>query len=163
LAEIRQISHDLRPAMLDDLGLGAALRQLAFEFNKMGKTSNTNITVDAASSDAHPLPDAVNTALFRVAQEALTNIQRHAHASSARITLACLPGQVILTIADDGIGFGPGEVQSDPRQGIGLRNMRERVESLNGAFVIQSRSGGTELKAVIPVDLPSIASDHART
>ena len=93
LAEIRQISHDLRPAMLDDLGLGAALRQLALEFNETGKTPHTNITVDAASSDAHPLPDAVNTALFRVAQEALTNIQRHAHASSARVTLACAPGR----------------------------------------------------------------------
>ncbi|WP_235210533.1 cache domain-containing protein [Caballeronia sordidicola] len=163
LAEIRQISHDLRPAMLDDLGLGAALRQLALEFNEMGKTPHTNIAVDAASSDAHPLPDAVNTALFRVAQEALTNIQRHAHASSARITLACAPGQVILTIVDDGIGFGYDAVQSDPRRGIGLRNMRERVESLNGTFVIQSRQGETELKAIIPVGLPSIASGRART
>ena len=163
LAEIRQISHDLRPAMLDDFGLGAALRQLALEFNEMGKTPHTNITVDAASSEAHPLPDAVNTALFRVAQEALTNIQRHAHASSARMTLACAPGQVILTITDDGIGFGYGAVQSDPRQGIGLRNMRERVESLNGTFVIQSRPGWTELTALIPVDLPLTASRQART
>jgi two-component system, NarL family, sensor kinase len=101
--------------------------------------------------------------LFRVAQEALTNIQRHAHASSARMTLACAQGQVILTIVDDGVGFGYDAVQSDPRRGIGLRNMRERVESLNGAFVIQSRQGGTELKAVIPVDFPSIASGRART
>ena len=163
LAEIRQISHDLRPAMLDDLGLGAALRQLALEFNEMGKAPRTNITVDAASSDSHALPDAVNTALFRVAQEALTNIERHAHASSARVTLACAPGQVVLTIIDDGIGFGYGAVQSDPRQGIGLRNMRERVESLNGAFVIQSRPGWTELTAVIPVDLPITASGRART
>jgi two-component system, NarL family, sensor kinase len=163
LAEIRQISHDLRPAMLDDFGLGAALRQLALEFNEMGKAPRTNITVDAASSDSHPLPDAVNTALFRVAQEALTNIERHAHASSARITLACAPGQVVLTIIDDGIGFGYGAVQSDPRQGIGLRNMRERVESLNGTFVIQSRPGWTELTAVIPVDLPITASGRAGT
>jgi two-component system NarL family sensor kinase len=163
LAEIRQISHDLRPAMLDDLGLGAALRQLALEFNETGKTPHTNITVNAASNDAHTVPDAVNTALFRVAQEALTNIARHAHASSVRVILACVPGQVVLTIIDDGIGFGYGAVQSDPRRGIGLRNMRERVESLNGTFVIQSQPGWTELKAVIPVDLSPPASSHLST
>jgi two-component system, NarL family, sensor kinase len=160
LAEIRQISHDLRPAMLDDLGLGAALRQLALEFNETGKTPHTNITVNAGSNDAHTVPDAVNTALFRVAQEALTNIARHAHASSVRVILACVPGQVVLTIIDDGVGFGYGAVQSDPRRGIGLRNMRERVESLNGTFVIQSQPGWTELKAVIPVDLSPAASSH---
>ena len=79
------------------------------------------------------------------------------------MTLGCAPGQVTLTIIDDGVGFGYDAVQSDPRRGIGLRNMRERVESLNGVFVIQSRQGGTELKAVIPVDLPTIASGRART
>ena len=160
LAEIRQISHDLRPAMLDDFGLGAALRQLALEFNEMGKTPHTNITVNATQNDAHPLPDAVNTALFRVAQEALTNIQRHAHAAHARVTLTCAPGRVVLTIIDDGIGFGSGAVQPDPRRGIGLRNMRERVESLNGSFGIESRPGWTGLTAAIPVEFPSTVSSH---
>ncbi|AMM15768.1 histidine kinase [Burkholderia sp. PAMC 28687] len=160
LAEIRQISHDLRPAMLDDFGLGAALRQLALEFNEAGNAPHTNVTVDAAKSDAHPLPDAVNTALFRVAQEALTNIQRHAHAANARVTLTCAPGRVVLTIIDDGIGFGSGAVQSDPRRGIGLRNMRERVESLNGSFGIESRPGWTGLTAAIPVEFPSTVSSH---
>jgi two-component system, NarL family, sensor kinase len=163
LAEIRQISHDLRPTMLDDFGLGAALRQLALEFNEMGKTPHTNVTVRVAASDAHPLPDTVNTALFRVAQEALTNIQRHAHAANARITLACTAGKVILTIVDDGIGFGSAALQSDPRRGIGLRNMRERVESLNGTFVIESRPGGTSLTAAIPTGFPLTSSEHAST
>lgn len=151
LAEIRQISHDLRPAMLDDFGLGAALRQLALEFNETGKSPLLNITVDADSGAAHDLPAAVNTALFRVAQEALTNIQRHARASNVWVTLTGTPEQVVLTITDDGSGFGYGAVQSDPRQGIGLRNMRERVESLNGAFHVESRPGNTALSAVIPV------------
>jgi two-component system NarL family sensor kinase len=149
--------------MLDDFGLGAALRQLALEFNEAGNAPHTNVTVDAAKSDAQPLPDAVNTALFRVAQEALTNIQRHAHAANARVTLACAPGQVVLTIIDDGIGFGSGAVQSDPRQGIGLRNMRERVESLNGSFTIESRPGWTGLTAAIPVELSLIVPSHAST
>ena len=163
LAEIRQISHDLRPAMLDDFGLGAALRQLALEFNEMGNAPHTNVTVQAAPIDAHSLPDTVNTALFRVAQEALTNIQRHAHAANARITLACAAGKVVLSIVDDGIGFGSAALQSDPRRGIGLRNMRERVESLNGTFVIESRPGGTSLTAAIPAGFPLTSSEHAST
>lgn len=151
LAEIRQISHDLRPAMLDDFGLGAALRQLALEFNDTQRSPHMNIVVDAKPGAAQDLPVAVNTALFRVAQEALTNIQRHAGASNAWVALTRSPGHVVLTVTDDGSGFGYGAVQSDPRQGIGLRNMRERVESLNGAFHLESRPGNTVLSAIIPV------------
>ncbi len=159
LGEIRRISHDLRPTMLDDLGLGAALRQLARESGgNAGANTETSvgagvrITVEApAMSGAQPLPDAVNTALFRVAQEALTNITCHARARNASLQLSIWTRQVMLKISDDGVGFNDSAVQADPSRGIGLRNMRERIESLDGTFHIESRPGHTELVAVIPL------------
>jgi two-component system NarL family sensor kinase len=163
LGEIRRISHDLRPTMLDDLGLGAALRQLARESSSSavaGAHANpgsstgpgVRITVDApTTSGPQSLPDAVNTALFRVAQEALTNIACHARARNASLQLSVWTRQVMLKISDDGVGFDDGAVQADPRRGIGLRNMRERIESLDGTFHIESRPGHTELVAVIPL------------
>jgi two-component system NarL family sensor kinase len=151
LAEIRRISHGLRPSMLDDFGLGAALRQLAREFGEMGARPPLHITVEAPANHARQLPAPINTALFRVAQEALTNILRHAGASHVQLTLAESARQVELTIVDDGAGFDYGAVQADPRRGIGLRNMRERIESLDGRFHIESQPAHTVLSAVIPV------------
>jgi len=156
LGEIRRISHDLRPTMLDDLGLGAALRQLARESG-----SGVQISVDAPTGYGQcTLPDAVNTALFRVAQEALTNIACHAQARHASLKLTVWARQVVLTITDDGRGFDRSAVQADPSRGIGLRNMRERIESLEGSFQIQSRPGHTELIAVIP--LPAATLEPAQ-
>lgn len=159
LGEIRRISHDLRPAMLDDFGLAAALAQLGREFGEMGRVPGANVTVDTSAANGMPLPESINTALFRIAQEALTNIACHAGATSVMLTLAVLPQHVTLSVVDDGRGFDYDAVQADARRGIGLHNMRERVESLDGSLQIESRPGRTELLACIPLPRAAPVND----
>ncbi|WP_322011637.1 cache domain-containing protein [Paraburkholderia sp. J12] len=165
LREVRRISHALRPAMLDDLGLAAALEQLTRE---LGAESGVQIDFSQAGPAASPLPmraavlpDAVNTVLFRIAQEALTNIVRHAQAPRATLTLELARGGVTLTVADNGRGFNVEEAQADPRAGLGLRNMRERLESLGGRLTLSSRPGHTVLTAWVPVAATAAAGPAA--
>ena len=154
LREVRRISHALRPAMLDDLGLAAALEQLVRE---LGAESGIDIGyTQVAHSGARPLPAAVNTALFRIAQEALSNIVHHAQASRAAVTLDVGAQSVTLTIADNGCGFDAERSQADARRGIGLRNMRERLDALGGMLTITSQVGHTIVAARVP--LPGTAS-----
>lgn len=149
LREVRRISHALRPAMLDDLGLAAALDQLVRE---LGTESGIEIGyTQVADGGMRPLPAAVNTALFRIAQEALSNIVRHAQASRAAVTLDVAPHAVTLTIADNGCGFDAERTQTDARGGIGLRNMRERLDALGGTLTITSQVGHTVVAARVPL------------
>lgn len=97
------------------------------------------------------LPDAVNTALFRIAQEASTNIVRHARASKAALALDISAGTVALTIEDNGRGFDIDRVQADPNAGVGLRNMRERLEALGGTLSLVSQPRCTVVRATVPV------------
>lgn len=106
------------------------------------------------------LPDAYATALFRVTQEALTNVVRHAGARRAELTLAYTERDLRLTIHDDGRGFDYAEVQQDPRRGIGLRNMRERMTALSGSLSCHTSDQGTTLQAWLP--LPPPFSDASR-
>ena len=155
LREVRRISHALRPSMLDDLGLAAALEQLTRELG--GETGiEMHVETDDASRKA-ALPATVNTALFRIAQEALTNIVRHAQASHATLTFAVGATAATLAIVDDGRGFDVERTQADARSGIGLRNMRERLDALAGTLEIVSQPGRTIVKATVPV---SIAHSH---
>lgn len=149
LGEIRRISHDLRPSLLDNLGLPAALEQLAEDFGR-----RTGIAVHTAIGPV-PLvpPGSATTALFRIAQEALTNVERHAQAQQVDIILDSTEGNLRLSIRDDGIGIdpSPGEART-PRKGIGLRNMRERVEHHGGTLTVAAAdSGGTALVAQLPL------------
>ncbi len=155
LREVRRISHALRPAMLDDLGLAAALEQLTRE---LGEESGVQIVFTQTVTPAPPLkaraaalPDAVNTVLFRIAQEALTNIVRHAQAPRAVLTLDVTGRGVTLIVADNGRGFDVAQAQADPRAGLGLRNMRERLEPLGGQLTLSSQPGHTVLTAWVPV------------
>lgn len=192
LAEAQALSRQLRPAILDDLGLMAALRWLADDAQaRLGVSVQTRIrderldehavgrvgdgadslgvlahADDAASTEgpgARRLPDDVETTLFRIAQEALTNAARHGRARRARIHLRLTPGAVTLTIGDDGCGFDPmargrlgsldtptGGRASDAdrhaiplaQPSIGLAGMRERARLLGGALAIRSQPGG---------------------
>lgn len=155
LREVRRISHALRPAMLDDLGLAAALEQLTRELSEESGVqigfAQTGSPTPPLKARAAALPDAVNTVLFRIAQEALTNIVRHAQAPRAALTLDMAGGGVTLTVADNGRGFDVAQAQADPRAGLGLRNMRERLESLGGQLTLSSRPGHTVLTAWVPV------------
>jgi two-component system NarL family sensor kinase len=143
LSEVRRISHNLRPAILDDLGLAAALEHLAQEFSEC-----CAIPVSFAEEGVTDgLSEVANTVLFRIAQEALTNIKRHAGASRIEITLSGTQRQVCLRIADDGAGFDLGDVAQHPKRGIGLRNMSERMEAINGHLQLSSTKAGTVVLA----------------
>ena len=148
LREVRRISHALRPALLDDLGLPSALEQLTREFNE--ETSDRiRFTLDA-DRDAASLPDDVVTALYRIAQEGLTNVVRHADATQCALSLSITSAAVEFTIADNGRGFAVERTLADPRAGLGLRNMRERLDPLGGTLSIVSHPGSTVVTAHVP-------------
>lgn len=149
LNEVRRISHRLRPAMLDELGLPAALELLAREASDAGAT-RVELRVEG---DVISLPDEVKTALFRVSQEALANVGKHADAQRVQMELTFAADGVVLSIADDGNGFELDRVQLDPHRGIGLRNMRERLASIGGSFEVRAAPGaGTVLRAEVPLE-----------
>lgn len=146
LGEVRNISHRLRPAELDVLGLPAALEHLCEEF---GDSSGMSLSVRVRGV-VEELPDEIKTVLFRVTQEALTNIEKHADAQRVTVWLAFSRTGLRLRIIDDGRGFKVDAVQLDPKRGIGLRNMRERLGSIGGHLAILSRAGRTQVVAEVP-------------
>lgn len=135
----RLILSELRPPGLDDYGLRAALEMHAESVeNRLG----IPVSVSGCSIDP-PLPRLVETALFRIVQEALNNIAKHAHADSADIVLEQIPAGLRLTVADDGGGF---DVARAVRLGYGFRTMRERAEAVGARFDIRSKPGrGTRI------------------
>ncbi|TFW16035.1 histidine kinase [Massilia arenosa] len=147
LGEVRRISHDLRPAILDDLGLAAALDHLAHEATVSG---GVPVFFEARGS-TEGLPHVANTMLFRIAQEALANVERHAGATRADLTLAREGRSLMLTVADDGQGFDPVGVAVHPKRGIGLRNMMERMDAIGGQLSISSSGAGTVVQASVEV------------
>lgn len=148
LTEVRHISHRLRPAALDVLGLPEALEHLGREFNVDGRLA---FSMRVRGERMH-LSDEINTVLFRITQEALTNIDKHAQdASRVHLWLIYHASGVRLSVRDDGGGFDVEAVSQDPRRGIGLRNMRERLASIGGTFEVFSRPGETRLVADVPL------------
>ena len=145
LGEVRRISHNLRPSLLDDLGLAAALDHLAHEF---AQHSGTPVSF-LAFGDTERLPATVGTVLFRIAQEALTNIERHAQATRIAVALTGNARGVTLSIGDDGVGFDPAGIAQHPQRGIGLRNMMERMETIGGHLELDSSPAGTTVRAHI--------------
>jgi signal transduction histidine kinase len=143
--DIRRLIHDLRPVALDELGLVPALREhLAHCQREHG------VAFGLAADVAERLPASVETALFRIVQEAVNNILRHAQAQQVSVTLVRKADRVELRVVDDGLGF---DTQL-PRSGrhVGLWSMRERVEQLGGQFEVRSIPGqGTTLTAVVPL------------
>jgi len=151
IKEVRRISRDLRPSVLDDLGLSPALKSLVGEFSE-----RTGITVDLSTvAFRNLLPKDAKTTLFRVAQEALTNIERHAGADQVEIELSAPNGAVTLRVSDNGRGFDPESLnrKSNPLAGIGLRNMQERLEHHHGELRIASTGKGTTIQARLPKGL----------
>lgn len=145
IRDLRRISHGLRPTLLDSLGLVAALNQVLREFGE-----RTGIHAQLDADPGVRLPDAVATALFRVTQEALNNIERHAQASEAHVTLRLGTDGLRLTVADNGRGFDPAQVEAAARGGLGLSSMRERVETLSGTLQVVAGAGGTRIEAWLP-------------
>jgi signal transduction histidine kinase len=144
LEDTRELSRLLRPPILDDLGLEPALRWLG---RSIGEAAGIAIAVEI-----EPLP-AIDgereTLLFRIAQEALNNIAKHAQARSVLMRLVEREGQLQLQVVDDGIGFDPALRPG----GSGLSGMRERLHLFRGRLEVHSAPGnGTRLRAVVPVD-----------
>jgi len=151
IREVRRISRDLRPHILDDLGMSPALESLASEFSE-----RTGIEVNISTIPfRRSLPRDAKTTLFRVAQEALTNIERHAHASRVTIALEVTRRGIEMKIADDGHGFGANRYDANNRSvgGLGLRNMKERLAYHNGEFDVISSMSGTTIVARLPRSL----------
>jgi len=143
--DIRRISHQLHPGVLEDYGLGAALDELGQEFSP-----RTGIEVEVTRlSVRNILTTEIKTALYRITQEALTNIERHAKATKVNISLRLIKGWLILEISDNGQGFDL-RVKDRPNEGIGLRNMKERLKFYHGKFKISSDDNGTTILASIP-------------
>jgi two-component system sensor histidine kinase UhpB len=128
---------DLRPPVLDDYGVFAALHWYADQF-----FAQTGIAVDVRGDEeaARDLPAHVQNALFRIAQEALNNIAKHAHATDASVSLFSNETTVRLAVSDDGVGFEPEELGQE-RSSWGLLTMRERAESVGAEFAIESHPG----------------------
>lgn len=138
LAEVRHLSHALRPALLDTLGLPAALQHLAGEFDAAGGTRFSAVL----AGEEVGLPEAVNTALFRIAQEALSNAARHAQATTVDMVLRFeASGGLSLEIRDDGQGFDADAAQAVADRGLGLRSMRERAAALGARLSLATAPG----------------------
>ncbi|NVO23675.1 cache domain-containing protein [Donghicola mangrovi] len=146
IQEVRRISRDLRPGVLDDLGLGPALKALTDDFSTRTGIETKFSTVVFRNR----LDQDAKIALYRIAQEALTNVERHAGATEVTIDLRGHRSGATMTISDNGHGFETAR-HASPRQGLGLRNMQERVEQLEGSISIQSSRAGTRITASVPL------------
>jgi signal transduction histidine kinase len=143
--DIRRLIHDLRPVALDELGLVPALREHLAQCQR-----EHGLASELAADVPKRLPPAVETALFRIVQEAVNNVLRHAQAQHVRVALIRVDNQVRLDVTDDGQGFDA-QLPRPGRQ-IGLWSMRERVEQLGGKFEVSSAPGqGTTVSAVVPL------------
>jgi signal transduction histidine kinase len=147
--ELQEIIYDLRPSLLDDLGLCRALRWYAEE---RLRSRGVEVLLDVPE-DAQRLPPEIETALFRIGQEAITNVNRHAHARRVCIRLQVDERQARMEIRDDGVGFLPGKaLAASERRAWGLLGMQERAALLGGALAIESRPGqGACVRVTLPV------------
>lgn len=149
LRELQRLMTDLRPSHLDDLGLSAALRWYS---SKIQEHSNLSIRVDIHGEECD-LDDAMKITIFRIIQESLNNIIKHAQASHVNIHVHFEEKRVRINVFDNGIGFDRDKVQQrrTSRPSLGLAGMEERAALLGGTVTVQSRPGyGTEVEAVIP-------------
>jgi signal transduction histidine kinase len=153
ISDVREMSQLLRPTMLDDFGLDAALRSLTDSF-----AQRTGIAINYQSSLAgRRLADQAETNLFRIAQEALTNVARHAQASEVQVNLTQQDGAVSLSVRDNGKGMGTGR-RKGPKQslnsgGLGIAGMETRAQACGGRLTVESTPGeGTKLEVTCPTE-----------
>jgi two-component system sensor histidine kinase UhpB len=155
LKELQRLMTDLRPSHLDDLGLSAALRWYTA---RIQEHSSLNVRVDI-HGDERDLDDAMKITIFRIIQESLNNIIKHAQATQVNIHVHFEPERVRINVFDNGIGFDRDQVQQrrTNRPSLGIAGMEERAALLGGTVNVQSRPGyGTEVEALIPYHHPEI-------
>jgi len=153
---IYRMVHDLRPAQLDDLGLVAGIKYLIDE-ERVRNGLEVSLISEGDITELDPL---VETVIFRVAQEALTNVARHAQCDSAQLRLRYEPKEVKLTVHDDGVGIVP-RPETSAERGWGIAGMRERVEAVGGQLLIDSTPGqGTTVVAIVPMANIEDSEEH---
>jgi signal transduction histidine kinase len=147
--DIHQLSRQMHPSILDDLGLTSALRAECAAFSKQH-----GIAAELVPSEIpDALPGEIALSLYRIVQESLWNVAKHAHAHQVRLSVAQADGELLLSVEDDGKGFDPEQVKG--QGGLGLVSMEERVRLVNGRFSIQSHPGnGTRVEVRVPVPHP---------
>ncbi len=146
IRDIRTLVYDLRPPALDELGLVAAIQEQALRFGGRDDAAGGLTVIVDAPDELPSLPAAVEVAAFRVVQEALTNVRKHARASNCRIRLAAEDG-LVLEVIDDGVGLPSGY-----RPGVGISSMRERTTELGGALAVTSQASGARIEARFPLE-----------
>ena len=153
IASVRHIATELRPLILDDLGFGDAVTWLTAD---VAKRSGLSISLELPAA-ALVCDGDLATALFRIAQESLTNIVRHAEATAVKISLVADDDSLVLTVSDDGQGIAEGARQ---KKGVGLMSMRERATALGGNIRISSAPGvGTTIEVILPVNLAAAVGE----
>jgi signal transduction histidine kinase len=148
--KVHRLAWEMRPSILDDYGLESAMARYLEEVSR-----NASLDIDWQSSGVRELgrlPMWVETTLYRVTQEAITNILRHSHAGRAGVVLLRQKRSVTLLIEDDGVGFDPARVEAGSNGGLGLSGMRERVSLCGGELAVESAPGkGTTIRVRIPL------------
>jgi signal transduction histidine kinase len=158
LQEVRDLSQMLHPSVLDDMGLSAAVGWYLDNFSK-----RTGIRTDLLQEQMDGRFSAeVEIAAYRIVQEALTNVTRHAQANSCRVYMQRLAHTLLVTVEDDGRGFDPQAIGRAPHRGLGLVGIRERVVAAGGILRLESSPGkGTRVSVELPVE--SLSSAHTQT
>jgi signal transduction histidine kinase len=160
LSETRTLSHLLHPPLLDEIGLNSAMKWFVEEFAK-----RSEIQVTLSCECKHRLPMLVETMLFRVVQEALTNIHKHSGSTTAEVLLRNDHEDVILEVKDHGRGMPKELLERSGNRGsvagVGLAGMRERVCEIGGEFRLQSGAQGTNIRVSIPVTIGHSAASVA--
>ncbi|HEX5913500.1 MAG TPA: sensor histidine kinase, partial [Rubrobacter sp.] len=148
VGDVRRLVYDLRPPALDELGLIEAIRERA---SRYGVGDEGFLARVEAPDELPPLPAAVEVAAYRIVQEALTNVSRHARASACTVRLACAEGRALtIEVTDDGVGL-----PDTPEGGVGLSSMRERAAELGGECeIVRSWPSGTRVFARLPFREP---------
>lgn len=148
LDELRRLIGDLRPSHLDDLGLGSALRWYG---NEIEERTSLKVRVIAPSGFLSMFPKTTTMTLFRIAQEAFTNVVKHAEAKNIVVNVTQENNEIILEVLDDGVGFDLKEITADKKPTWGLLGMEERAILLGGTFHVESEPGkGTRMRIAIP-------------
>jgi len=158
IQEVRTISHLLHPPLLEELGFLSAARWYVDEYGKRGQIK-VSLQVD---EPIERLPREIEIALFRVLQESLTNVYRHAAAQAVDVSIVCRDGHVTLVVADDGKGIPQGVLarfRGGAASGIGLAGMRERLAEFGGEIRVESSGGGTTVEAWIPTAVCAVGEE----
>jgi PAS domain S-box-containing protein len=148
IALVRDVMTDLRPAVLDDYGLEAALQSYIAQYQSRYEM---RVLIDGPDQPIPRLGPSMEMTLLRIAQEALTNVARHAHSDQVKVSLQMVDDAIHLSIQDNGIGMEASQPINHPSS-HGLKIMRERAEAIGGTLIIESEPGkGTKVKAIIPI------------